>query len=118
MGDRSREMVSRRLEHGPPRLGDLAAGAAALRGWRHEACYTGKIMIRVVTILAMLAVVLPAAAAPIPAVKTAQCPPGHMQSGGYCTPLLRSPPAAVPKLRLCPSGYAPSSNGCVEIRRR
>jgi len=66
----------------------------------------------------MLAVAMPAAAAPIPALKSAQCPPGHMQSGGYCTPLLRPPPSTVPKLRSCPSGYAPSGSRCVDIRRR
>jgi hypothetical protein len=90
--------------------------------WRcgpaREAWYAEEIMTRVVAVLVMLAVVMPAAAAPIPAVKTAQCPPGHMQSGGYCMPLFRAPPAAVPKLRPCPSGYAPSGNSCVEIRRR
>jgi hypothetical protein len=75
-------------------------------------------MTRFVVTLAMLIVVMPAAAAPIPAVKSAQCPPGHMQSGGYCTPLLRTPPAAIPKLKQCPSGYAPSGNGCIDIRRR
>jgi uncharacterized membrane protein YtjA (UPF0391 family) len=83
-----------------------------------EACYVGEIMTRFVVTLAMLIVVMPAAAAPIPAVKSAQCPPGHMQSGGYCTPLLRTPPAAIPKLKQCPSGYAPSGNGCIDIRRR
>jgi hypothetical protein len=41
--------------------------------------------------LAML-MLMPAAAASIPAVKSAQCPPGHIVSGGYCTPMFRRAP--------------------------
>jgi hypothetical protein len=52
----------------------------------------------VLTALVMLFVLTPATAAPMPAVKSAQCPPGHMQSGGYCLPLIRPAPAAAPKL--------------------
>ena len=44
----------------------------------------------VATLALLLAVVLPAAGEPLrPALKQAQCPVGSMQSGGYCTPLLR-----------------------------
>jgi len=44
------------------------------------------------TTLVILAVLTPAAAAPlIPAVKSAQCPFGYMQSGGYCMPMSRQP---------------------------
>ena len=39
-----------------------------------------------VATLAILTVLTPAAAAPIPAVKSAQCPPGHMVSGGTARP--------------------------------
>ena len=35
---------------------------------------------------------MPAAAASIPAVKSAQCPPGYIVSGGYCTPTFRPAP--------------------------
>jgi hypothetical protein len=43
--------------------------------------------------LAMLMLLLmPAAAASIPAVKSAQCPPGYIVSGGYCTPMFRPAP--------------------------
>jgi hypothetical protein len=48
--------------------------------------------------LTLLMLVLPAAAQPLrPAVKQAQCPLGYMQSGGYCMPMGRNPPSAVPK---------------------
>ncbi len=71
------------------------------------------------TLALLLAVVLPAAAEPLrPALKQAQCPVGSMQSGGYCTPLLRSAPTEkrglVPRSPLVPrkvlpqSPYAPS----------
>jgi hypothetical protein len=73
------------------------------------------------TLALLLAVVLPAAGEPLrPALKQAQCPVGSMQSGGYCTPMLRSaPPSAekrglVPRSSLAPrkafpqSPYAPS----------
>jgi hypothetical protein len=49
----------------------------------------------VATLVVLVAVVLPAAAEPLrPALKQAQCPVGSMQSGGYCTPLLRSAPSS------------------------
>jgi hypothetical protein len=63
-----------------------------------------------VATLVMLMVLTPAAAAPIPAVKSAQCPPGHMQSGGYCTPMFRVAPAVVPKVERC--------SYCAEMRLR
>ncbi len=71
------------------------------------------------TTLVMLFVLTPAAAAPlIPAVKSAQCPFGYMQSGGYCMPMSRPAPAAVPKVGKCPRGYERSGNSCVDIRVR
>jgi hypothetical protein len=72
------------------------------------------------TALAMLVVLLtPAAAAPlIPAVKSAQCPFGSMQSGGYCMPLSRPAPAAVPKVGKCPRGYGRSGYSCLDLRVR
>jgi len=44
----------------------------------------------VATLAMLLMALTPAVAAPMPAVKSAQCPPGHMVSGGYCTPLFRA----------------------------
>ena len=55
------------------------------------------------TLIFLLAVVLPAAGEPLrPALKQAQCPVGSMQSGGYCTPLLRSAPSSAEKRGLVP----------------
>jgi hypothetical protein len=57
----------------------------------------------VATLTLLLAVVPPAAAQPLrPALKQAQCPVGSMQSGGYCTPLLRSAPPSTEKRGLVP----------------
>ena len=76
--------------------------------------------IAALTTLAMLVVLTPAAAAAplIPAVKSAQCPFGYMQSGGYCMPVSRPAPAAVPKVGKCPRGYARSGNSCFDLRVR
>ena len=71
------------------------------------------------TTLVTLVVLTPAAAAPlIPAVKSAQCPFGYMQSGGYCMPISRPAPAAVPKVGKCPRGYARSGHSCFDLRVR
>ena len=71
------------------------------------------------TTLVALVVLTPAAAAPlIPAVKSAQCPFGYMQSGGYCMPMSRPAPAAVPKVGKCPRGYARSGHSCFDLRVR
>src|SRR5262245_6859465 len=57
----------------------------------------------VATLTLLLAVVPPAAAQPLrPALKQAQCPVGSMQSGGYCTPLLRNAPPSTEKRGLVP----------------
>jgi len=70
-------------------------------------------------ILVILAVLMPAAAAPlIPAVKSAQYPFGYMQSGGYCMPISRPAPAGVPKIGKCPRGYGRSGNPCFDLRVR
>ena len=51
----------------------------------------------------LLALVPPAAAQPLrSALKQAQCPVGSMQSGGYCTPLLRNAPPSTEKRGLAP----------------
>ena len=57
----------------------------------------------VATLAVLLAVVLPAAAQPLrPALKQAQCPVSFMQSGGYCTPLLRNAPPSTEKRGVVP----------------
>ena len=66
------------------------------------------------TLALLLAVVPPTAAQPLrPALKQAQCPAGSMQSGGYCTPLLRSAPTEkrglVPRSPLIPRKAVPQS---------
>jgi len=68
----------------------------------------------VATLALLLAVVLPAAGEPLRlALKQAQCPVGSMQSGGYCTPLLRSAPTEkrglVPRSPLVPRKAVPQS---------
>jgi membrane-associated PAP2 superfamily phosphatase len=71
------------------------------------------------TTLVMLVLVTPAAAAPlIPAAKSAQCPFGYMQSGGYCVPMSRFATAAAPKVGKCPRGYGQSGNSCFDLRVR
>ena len=70
------------------------------------------------TTLLFLAALTPAAAAPlIPAVKTAQCPFGYMQSGGYCMPMSRPAPSAVPKVGKCSGGYR-RSGLCFDLPAR
>ena len=63
---------------------------------------------------------MPAGVAPMmPAVKSAQCPPGHMVSGGYCTPLFRVAPTVVPKVQHCPNRLLHrGSSSCLEMWRR
>ena len=71
------------------------------------------------TTLVMVLVLTPAAAAPlIPAVKSAQCPFGYMQSGGYCMPMSRPAAGAVPKVGKCPRGYGRSGTSCFDLRVR
>ena len=73
----------------------------------------------VTTFATLLMALMPAAAAPMPAVKSAQCPPGHMVSGGFCAPLFRMPPAVVPKAMHCPNRLMQRGNSsCLEMRRR
>ena len=79
-------------------------------------CYAGRMSL-VATLAMLMLMLMPAAAASIPAVKSAQCPPGYIVSGGYCTPMFRPAPAAVPKLRQCRGSYAQIRNSCVEMRR-
>jgi len=82
-------------------------------------CHIGWRMSSVValTTLVILAVLTPAAAAPlIPAVKSAQCPFGYMQSGGYCMPMSRPAPAAGPKVGKCPRGYGRGGSPCFDLR--
>ena len=81
--------------------------------------YTGGPMsfIAALITLVMLAVLTPAAAAPlIPAVKSAQCPFGYMQSGGYCMPMSRPAPAAGPQVGKCPRGYGRGGSPGFDLR--
>jgi hypothetical protein len=85
-GDRKRSRRSQlRL------LGRLQSNRASelSNGRRTGLCYAWRMSL--VATLAML-MLMPAAAASIPAVKSAQCPPGHIVSGGYCTPMFRPAP--------------------------
>ena len=54
-------------------------------------CYAWR-MSPVATLAMLMLMLMPAAAASIPAVKSAQCPPGYIVSGGYCTPMFRPAP--------------------------
>jgi|RhiMetdeSRZDD1v2_1073273.scaffolds.fasta_scaffold145190_4 hypothetical protein len=73
----------------------------------------------VATFATLLMVLMPAAATPMPAVKSAQCAPGHMVSGGFCAPLFRMPPAAVLKVMHCPNRLMQrGSSSCLEMPRR
>ena len=84
-------------------------------------CYTGWPMSSIAALitLVVLAVLTPAAAAPlIPAVKSAQCPFGYMQSGGYCMPMSRPAPADFAKVGKCPRGYGRSGSPCFDLRAR
>ena len=78
-----------------------------------------RMMKAVATLALLLMALIPAAAAPTPAVKSAQCPPGHMVSGGYCTPMFRVAPTTAPKVRQCRSRLTESGTSyCLEMRRR
>ena len=54
-------------------------------------CYAGRMSL-VATLAMLMLMLMPATAASIPAVKSAQCPPGYIVSGGYCTPMFRPAP--------------------------
>ena len=60
-----------------------------------------------------------ALAGPLPYPKRGQCAPGYRDSGGYCAPMRRDAPQAIPKLpgKQCPSGYASGAHSCTEIRK-
>ena len=62
-------------------------------------CYAGRMSL-VATLAMLMLMLMPAAAASIPAVKSAQCPTGFVVSGGYSTPMFRPAPG----LRGLPSG--------------
>jgi hypothetical protein len=52
-------------------------------------CYAGRMSL-VATLAMLMLMLMPATAASIPAVKSAQCPPGYIVSGG--TPMFRPAP--------------------------
>jgi hypothetical protein len=60
-----------------------------------------------------------AMAEPLPVVKQGSCPSGFRESGGFCSPMTRDAPQAVPKPKgqQCPSGWASSAHYCTQMRR-
>src|SRR5262245_60875145 len=82
----------------------VAFGQEATRVDRRSTSMALSVAMRAVaTLTLLLALVPPAAAQPLrPALKQAQCPVGSMQSGGYCTPLLRNAPPSIEKRELPP----------------
>jgi hypothetical protein len=111
---RRRALVEGDDHAAPSRQSAVVAEPGSLMAPDRGSCYAGRMSF--VATLAML-VLMPAAAASMPAVKSAQCPPGYIVSGGYCTPMFRPAPAAVPKVGQCRSSYAQTRNSCVEMRR-
>ena len=59
-----------------------------------------------------------AIAEPLPVVKQGTCPPGYRESGGYCAPMTRDAPDAIPKRGACPSGWASGASYCTRMPRR
>jgi hypothetical protein len=100
-------------------LGGAAAWPLAARAQQGERMRRIGVLMGALITLVILAVLTPTAAAPlIPAVKSAQCSFGYMQSGGYCMPMSRPAPAAAPKVGTCPRGYGRSGNPCFDLRAR
>ena len=58
------------------------------------------------TVALVLMALMPAAAAPTPAVKSVQCPPGHMVTGGYCTHQCTADSDCCAAAGECPYSYA------------
>ena len=68
--------------------------------------------------LALALITSPALAGPLPYPKQGQCAPGYRESGGYCAPMRRDAPAAIPKGKgQCPAGWASSAHYCTDMRR-
>jgi hypothetical protein len=72
------------------------------------------------TLATIIAVALAssALAQPLPVPKTGPCPSGYRESGGFCAPMTRDAPAAIPKVKgqQCPSGYASGASYCTRMR--
>jgi hypothetical protein len=97
IGDTIRLLLGRPAGPGPIRLAARMIEIADVIGDR-AVMETEAVLRTSVVTLTLLMLVLPAAAQPLrPAVKQAQCPLGYMQSGGYCMPMGRNPPSAIPK---------------------
>ena len=76
-------------------------------------------MTKLAIVAAALSLITAAAlAGPLPYPKRGQCAPGYRDSGGYCAPMRRDAPQAIPKLpgKQCPSGWASSAHSCTEMR--
>src|SRR3981189_3082705 len=56
-------------------------------------CYAGRMsLVATLAMLMLMLMLMPATAASIPAVKSAQFPPGYIVSGGHCQPMFRPAP--------------------------
>ena len=97
IADTIRLLAGRPAEPGPIRLAPRMIEIADVIGDR-AVTETEAVLRTSVATLTLLMLVLPAAAQPLrPAVKQVQCPLGYMQSGGYCMPMGRNQPSAIPK---------------------
>lgn len=72
----------------------------------------------IVAAVVVALVTVPALAGPLPYPKRGQCAPGYRDSGGYCAPMRRDAPQAIPKIpgKQCPSDFASSALSCTEMR--
>jgi hypothetical protein len=97
IADTIRPLAGLPAEPGPIRLAPRMIEIADVTGDRAVMETEAVLRISVAT-LTLLMLVLSAATQPLrPAVKQVQCPLGYMQSGGYCMPMGRNPPSAIPK---------------------
>jgi hypothetical protein len=70
-------------------------------------------------LIILLASITAASAQPLPQPKVGSCPSGYHESGGFCAPMRRDAPAAIPKgSGQCPSGWMQSGAYCLDMRRR
>ena len=74
-----------------PPTADQIGASESLMAPDRGSCYAGRMSL-VATLAMLMLMLMPATAASIPAVKSAQCPPGYIVSGGYCTPMFRPAP--------------------------
>lgn len=71
------------------------------------------------TVFVLLASLTTAWAQPLPVPKVGSCPSGYSERGGFCAPMRRDAPAAIPKgSGHCPSGWMQSGSYCIETGKR